>query len=83
MAKEYDNFFDFPSGARCAVREVKYISPIRKNGDFEYYFEVMGDGFNHREEFRYPVAPNQPSPVAQCVKTRNEFIERHKFLNQY
>ena len=82
MAKEYDNFFDFPSGARCAIREVKYISPIRKDGDFEYYFEVFGDGFTHREEFRYPVAQNQPSPVAQCRKTRDEFIERHKFLNQ-
>ena len=82
MAKEYDNFFDFPSGARCAIREVKYISPIRKDKDFKYYFEVFGDGFMHREEFSYPVAPKDPAPVAQCRETRDAFIERHKFLNQ-
>jgi hypothetical protein len=30
MAKQ--NFFDFPSGARVAVREVKYVSNPAKGG---------------------------------------------------
>ena len=81
MAKQ--NFFDFPSGARCAVREVKYISEVRVVDKHGYYFQVQADNMIHCETFYDESSPANPNLYDLCVKTRNEFIERHKFLNQY
>lgn len=83
MAKGYDNFFNFPSGARCAVREVKYISDIRKVDNHGYCFEVRSDSFNHIECFYNLSDPTNPNLYDFCKSMRNEFLAQHAILNQH
>lgn len=73
MAKQYDNFFDFPSGARIAIREARYISRVKEREDGLLFFEVAFGNIRHIEVH---------SLFQPLNAVRNEFIERHKFLNQ-
>jgi hypothetical protein len=80
MAKQ--NFFDFPSGARVAVREVKYVSNLRKVDKHGWVFEVKADAFSHIEEFYNTSDPTNPNLFTHCVSVRNEFLAQHAILNQ-